>query len=152
MRLSPAVYRSHSLAAIGVACHEAGHAIQHSTGFAPLHLRTALVPATNASSWLSYIVIMLGFLFSSQQFILLGALIFSAAVLFSLITLPVEWDAGWRAKKLMVSTGIVSSKESVYAAKVLNAAFLTYVAATVSSVLTLLYYLMRAGIFGGGND
>ncbi len=149
LRLSPSVSRSDSLASVGVACHEAGHAIQHNRGFAPLHLRTALVPLTSISSWLSYIVIMLGFLLQSQQFVLLGAVIFSAAVLFSIVTLPVEWDASRRAKLLMVESGIVPRSEARDAAKVLNAAFLTYVAAAVSSLLTLLYYLMRAGVFGG---
>jgi uncharacterized protein len=152
LRLSPSVYRSNSLAAIGVACHEAGHALQHAAGFAPLHVRTALVPATNISSWLSYIVIMLGFVLHSQQFVLLGAIIFSAAVIFSIVTLPVEWDASRRAKALMVRAGVVSEAEAVDAGKVLNAAFLTYVAAAVSSLLTLVYYLMRAGVFGRSND
>lgn len=148
LRLSPSVSRGDSLASVGVACHEAGHAIQHNRGFAPLHLRTALVPLTSISSWLSYIVIMLGFFMQSQQFVLLGAIIFSAAVLFSIVTLPVEWDASRRAKLLMVESGIVPRSEARDAAKVLNAAFLTYVAAAVSSLLTLLYYLMRAGVFG----
>jgi uncharacterized protein len=147
LRLSPSVYQSKSLAAIGVACHEAGHALQHAQGFAPLHIRTALVPATNISSWLSYIVITLGFVMQSQQFILLGAVIFSAAVLFSIVTLPVEWDASRRAKLLMVKTNVVTEREAVDAGKVLNAAFMTYVAAAVSAVLTLLYYLLRAGVF-----
>jgi hypothetical protein len=149
LRLSPSVYKSSSLASIGVACHEAGHAIQHKNGFVWMHLRTAMVPATNISSWLSYIVIIIGFLLSSTNFILLGAIIFSAAVLFSIVTLPVEWDASSRAKKLMVNAGVVSRNEVAYAGKVLNAAFMTYVAAAVSSLLTLLYYLMRAGVFGG---
>lgn len=152
LRLSPAVYRSTSLSAIGVACHEAGHALQHARGYAPLALRSALVPATNVSSWLSYIVIMIGFLLSSQQFVLIGAVIFSAAVLFSIVTLPVEWDASRRAKTQMIETGVVPAEEAVAAGKVLNAAFLTYVAAAVSSVLTLLYYLMRAGVLGGRRD
>ncbi len=149
LRLSPSVFRSKSLSAIGVACHEAGHALQHAKGFAPLHLRTALVPATNASSWLSYIIIIAGFLLSSQSLVLMGAIVFSMAVIFSIVTLPVEWDASKRAKSLMVQTGVVSAGEAVYAGKVLNAAFLTYVAAAVSSMLTLAYYLMRAGVFGG---
>ena len=152
LRLSPSVYRSNSLSSIGVACHEAGHALQHANGFAPLYIRSALVPATNVSSWLSYIVIMLGFVLHSQQFILFGAILFSAAVLFSIVTLPVEWDASRRAKLLMVKTGVVSEREAVAAGKVLDAAFMTYVAAAVSSVLTLLYYLMRAGVFGGRDD
>jgi len=152
LRLSSSVFRSSSLAAIGVACHEAGHALQHAKGYAPLYLRSALVPATNLSSWLSYIVITLGFLMHSQQFILIGAVIFSAAVLFSIITLPVEWDASRRAKLLMVKTGVVTQQEASSAGQVLNAAFLTYVAAAVSSLLTLLYYLMRAGVFSGRDD
>lgn len=152
LRLSPSVYQSNSLAAIGVACHEAGHALQHAHGFLPMHLRTLLVPATNVSSWLSYIVITLGFVLQAQNFILLGAVIFSAAVLFSIITLPVEWDASNRAKVLMVRSGIVSERESVAAGKVLNAAFMTYVAAAVSSLLTLAYYLLRAGVFRSNND
>lgn len=152
LRLSTKVYGSNSMSAIGVACHEAGHAIQHQVGYAMLGLRSALVPATSVSSWLSYIVIILGFMMQSQSFILLGAMIFSATVLFSIITLPVEWDASTRAKKLMVSTGIVPQNQVHYAADVLNAAFLTYVAAAVSSLLTLAYYLMRAGIFSGGDE
>lgn len=146
LRLSTDVYNTPSLAAVGVACHEAGHAIQHQRGFAWMHLRTMLVPATNVSSWLSYIVIMIGFLLSSQQFILIGAVIFSAAVLFSIVTLPVEWDASRRAKLLMVEAGVVPRAEAADAGKVLDAAFLTYVAAAVSSLLTLLYYLLRAGV------
>lgn len=152
LRLSPSVYQSNSLAAIGVACHEAGHALQHAHGYLPMHIRSLLVPATNVSTWLSYIVITLGFVLHSQQFILLGAVIFSAAVVFSIVTLPVEWDASNRAKLLMVKTGVVTERESMDAGKVLNAAFMTYVAAAVSSVLTLLYYLMRAGLFNRSDD
>lgn len=151
LRLSPSVYRSNSLSAVGVACHEAGHALQHAYGYAPLHLRTALVPATNFSSGLSYAVIMLGFILMSQSLVLFGAVLFSVAVLFSLVTLPVEWDASNRAKKRMVQSGVVTAAEAVDAGKVLNAAFMTYVAAAVSSLLTLVYYLLRAGAFGG-ND
>lgn len=152
LRLSPNVYRSPSLASIGVACHEAGHAIQHRDGYVWMQMRSALVPATNVSSWLSYIIIMMGFLFGSQQFILLGAIVFSAAVLFSIVTLPVEWDATNRAKKLMVLAGVVPEREAVAAGRVLNAAFLTYLASAVSALLTLAYYLMRAGVLGGRDD
>jgi hypothetical protein len=111
-----------------------------------------MVPATNASTWLSYIVITLGLIMSSTNFILLGALIFSAAVVFSIVTLPVEWDASNRAKKLMLHAGIVADREAIAAGKVLDAAFLTYVAAAVSSILTLAYYLFRAGVFGRSDD
>jgi Zn-dependent membrane protease YugP len=147
LRLSPDVYSSTSLAALGVACHEAGHALQHAQGYALLGLRSALVPASNIGSVLSYIVIGLGFFLQRPQFILLGALLFSLVVLFALVTLPVEWDASARAKVGMVQAGVVSIAEADDAGKVLNAAFMTYVAAAVSALLTLLYYLLRAGVF-----
>ena len=144
LRLSPGVYDSDSLSAIGVACHEAGHALQHAASYGPLGLRSALVPVTNISSWLSYIVILLGFIFQSGGLVTLGAILFSAVVVFSIVTLPVEWDASSRAKQLMVTAGIVSAPERDNAGKVLNAAFLTYVAGVLSALLTLLYYLVRA--------
>lgn len=152
LRLSPNVYDSCSLSAIGVACHEAGHALQHAAFYAPMHVRSLLVPAAQISSPLSYLIIMAGFLMQSQQMILVGAIFFGATVLFSLITLPVEWDASSRAKKLMVSCGVVSQAESQAAGRVLNAAFLTYLAAAINALLWLLYYLMRAGVFGGRRD
>lgn len=152
LRLSPSVYSSTSLSAIGVACHEAGHAVQHADGFLWLSLRTALVPAVNFSSNFSYIVLILGFLLRSQVAILAGIALFAMAVIFSIVTLPVEWDASNRAKKMMLSAGIVTEREAGGAGKVLNAAFLTYVAAAVSSVMTLLYYLLRSGILGGSDD
>ena len=99
LRLSPDVFNGISLSAIGVACHEAGHAIQHATAYGPLGLRSALVPLTNFASFGSYIVIMIGFIFASQQMILWGAILFGATVLFAIVTLPVEWDASARAKK-----------------------------------------------------
>lgn len=152
LRLSPDVYSSPSLAAIGVACHEAGHALQHATRFAPLLLRTALVPAAQFGSYGSYILIVLGSITSSLALLKIGVLLFSLAVLFSLVTLPVEWDASARAKRLMVSAGIVRPSESGAAGAVLNAAFLTYVAAAVTALLQLLYHLMRAGLLGGRRD
>ena len=152
LRLSEAVYGSTSLSAIGVACHEAGHAIQDAAAYKPMYLRSALVPITNFSSTFSYIVLIAGFIFQAQSLILIGAVLFSAAVVFSIVTLPVEWDASARAKKLMVRCGIVSPNEQKQAGEVLNAAFLTYLAAAISSLLTLLYYLFRAGVFGGRSD
>lgn len=152
LRLSPDVFNGVSLSSIGVACHEAGHAIQHATAYGPLGLRSSLVPLTNFASFGSYIVIMIGFLFASQQMILIGAVLFGATVLFAIVTLPVEWDASARAKKLMVSCGIVTQKESEGAGAVLNAAFMTYVASAISSLLMLLYYLIRAGVFGNNRD
>jgi Zn-dependent membrane protease YugP len=152
LRLSPDVFNGISLSSIGVACHEAGHAIQHATAYGPLGLRSSLVPLTNFASFGSYIVITIGFLFASRELILLGAILFGATVLFAVVTLPVEWDASARAKRLMVTCGIVTQKECEGAGAVLNAAFLTYVASALSSLLMLLYYLLRAGVFGNNRD
>jgi len=149
LNLSDDVYNSCSLAAIGAACHEAGHALQHAEGYAMLGLRSALVPATSIGSNLSYICILLGAFMHKPQLVLWGALLFSVVVLFALITLPVEWNASARAKVEMVRAGIVTPMESDDAARVLRAAFMTYVASAVTAVLTLLYYLWRAGVFGG---
>ena len=136
LRLSPSVYG-----------HEAGHAIQHATSYGPLGMRSALVPVVNFSSPVSYILMVLGFILAAPGMIWLGVILFSMAVLFTLVTLPVEYDASRRAKLLMVEAGIVTPHEERAAAEVLNAAFLTYVASAVSALLTLLYYLYRLGVF-----
>ncbi len=150
LRLSDDVYSSQSLSAIGVACHEAGHAMQDAQGYAMLNLRTALVPATNFSSMFSYILLMVGFFI--QPFLLLGVALFAVSVVFSLVTLPVEWDASRRAKIAMDEARMLTPEENRHASKVLNAAFLTYLAAAVTSLLTLLYYLFRSGLLGGGDE
>jgi len=150
LRLSPDVYRSNSLAAVGVACHEAGHALQHASQYVPLVLRTALVPVTNVSSMLAFYVVAAGFVF--RPLLLVGCAMFAVAFVFALVTLPVEWDASARAKEHLVTSGIVSPGQEVEAGRVLNAAFLTYLAAAVSSLITLLYYLARAGVIGGGRE
>ena len=150
LRLSPDVYNSNSLAAVGIACHEAGHALQHASQYVPLALRTALVPVTNISSMFAFWVVAAGFAFRPLLYV--GCAMFAIAFLFSFVTLPVEWDASARAKQHLVSAGIVSPMQEADAGKVLNAAFLTYVAGAVGSLLTLLYYLWRAGIIGGGRD
>jgi len=152
LRLSPDVYNSDSLSAIGVACHEAGHAIQHAHKYGPLALRSSLVPVTNFGSSFSFILIFIGMLMRSPGLMLLGIACFSLAVVFTIVTLPVEWNASARAKKAMVAAGIVSEQEQQGAGEVLNAAFLTYVAAAVSAIMTLLYYLLRSGLLGGRND
>jgi len=144
LRLSPEVYNSPSLAAIGVACHEAGHALQHADGYAPLALRSQLVPITQFGSQLAFPIIIAGLLFQAPFFVNLGILLFAAVVAFTIVTLPVEWNASARAKRLMVNAGIVSPREAPAAAAVLNAAFLTYIASTVTAVLQLLYYLSLA--------
>ena len=149
LRLSDDVYSSQSLSAIGVACHEAGHAIQDAHGYGMLSLRTALVPPANFGSTFAYIALIAGFILHLKGLIFIGVCLFSVVVAFSLITLPVEWDASRRAKVAMDEAGMLSPEENRHASKVLNAAFLTYLAAAVTSVLTLLYYLIQLGMFGG---
>lgn len=152
LRLSEDVYSSRSLSAIGVACHEAGHALQHAQNYAFLNFRSSLVPMVGVTSNLSYIVLMIGLFMNFKPLLLIGCLMLAVAVLFAIVTLPVEWDASARAKKAMVSAGLVTQEESYHAGKVLNAAFLTYLAAAASSIMTLLYYLWRSGLIGGRSD
>ena len=152
LRLSPDVHDRASIAAVGVACHEAGHAIQHAREYAPLQMRTALVPLAGIGSNLSWIVITAGIFLALTDLVYLGILLFSATVVFQLVTLPVEFDASKRAKELVVDFGILMPHERVGVDKVLNAAAWTYVAAAVSSIFTLLYFLLRAGLLGGSDD
>ncbi len=152
LALSEPVYASRSIAAIGVACHEAGHAIQHSSRYFPLHLRSALVPTASFGSSGSYIAMIAGALLNSKALILVGVALFCAVVLFQLVTLPVEFDASRRAKELALTQGLVSPNEREGMSRVLDAAALTYVAAVVTSLLTLFYYLWRLGLLGGRRD
>jgi hypothetical protein len=153
LALSEEVYGTPSIAAVGVACHEAGHAVQHARAYKPLWLRTALVPTANIGSSLGYIVMLVGLVFlHSPQVVLFGAMLFAMVLLFQIVTLPVEFDASARAKRLAVENGIVMAQERQGMDRVLDAAALTYVAAVVSTLLTLLYYLMRAGLLGGRRD
>jgi Zn-dependent membrane protease YugP len=150
LRLSPGNYEGRTIAAVGIACHEAGHAIQHATRYAPLGWRTAIVPMANIGSMLAWPMIMLGIILQMTQLATLGVLAFSVLVLFQIITLPVEFDASNRAKRQLQSLGIIGSREEAKGvAEVLDAAALTYVAATISAVAQLLYFAMRAGLLGG---
>jgi Zn-dependent membrane protease YugP len=149
LALSEPVYDSSSVAAIGVATHEAGHAIQHARKYAPLWLRSALVPTANIGSSVGYFVMLGGLFLSSANMVLIGAILFSAVLLFQVVTLPVEFNASSRAKALVVEHGIVTVQERQGVDRVLNAAALTYVAAAVSTLLTLLYFLYRSGLIGG---
>ena len=144
LALSENVYNSSSVAAIGIACHEAGHAIQHAEKYAFLGMRTALVPLAGIGSSLGYLVMLVGLLMSMTPLLLVGAALFSLVLLFQVITLPVEFDASSRAKHLVLEAGIVDPDERKGIDRVLNAAALTYVAAVISSMLTLLYFFMRA--------
>ncbi|MCD4749237.1 MAG: zinc metallopeptidase [Thermoanaerobaculales bacterium] len=149
LALSESVYGTRSIAAVGVACHEAGHAIQHARAYGPLKLRSALVPTVGIGSNIGYMLMLFGLFMSSTNLVAVGALLFAAVVAFQLVTLPVEFDASARAKRLVVEYGIVGHGEERGVAKVLNAAALTYVAAAASSIMTLLYFLLRAGLLGG---
>lgn len=149
LALSEPVHDSTSVAAIGVATHEAGHAIQHARKYAPLWVRSALVPTASIGSSVGYFVMLGGLFLSSQSMVLVGAILFSAVLLFQVVTLPVEFNASARAKALVLEHGIVTVQEQQGVSRVLNAAALTYVAAAVSTLLTLLYFLWRSGLIGG---
>lgn len=149
VRLSKNVYSSSSIAAVGVAAHETGHVIQHKQKYSLMSLRNLLVPTASFGSKFSYIVIFFGFILGSMNMIKAGIVLFIAVVAFQVITLPVELDASRRAKKMLLSYGIVNNQESAGVSSVLNAAAMTYVAAAASSIATLLYFLLRAGILGG---
>jgi len=147
LRLSDSVYGQNSIAAIGVAAHECGHAIQHNKDYVPLKIRGALVPVANFSSMISWPIIIIGVLFGgSQTLINLGIILFSVAVLFQLVTLPVEFNASRRAVARLGETGILFGDELRYSKKVLDAAALTYVAAAAATILQLLRLLL---LFGG---
>ncbi len=149
LRLSQAVYGQRSMAAVGIAAHEAGHAIQDARNYAPLVVRNAAVPAATFGGNISFIMIIAGAVLASPKLIWLGIGAFACMVAFQLINLPVEFDASARAKRLLVANGIVADGEMVYVNRVLNAAAWTYVAGTLQAVLTLLYYIMR---YTGGRD
>lgn len=147
LRLSDATYNSQSVAAIGVAAHECGHAVQHATGYAPLRFRGALVPVANLGSTIAWPLIIIGLLFTGQSsmlFLNLGILAFSLAVLFQIVTLPVEFDASNRAVRVLGSTGLLYEDELRDTRKVLTAAALTYVAGAAASILQLLRIILLA--------
>jgi len=152
LALSEQVHGVPSIAAVGVACHEAGHAIQHAKGYKPLGLRSLLVPTANIGSSIGYLVMLFGLILNTPNMVLVGAVLFSCVLLFQIVTLPVEFDASARAKKLAVEYGIVLPQEREGMDRVLNAAALTYVAAAVSTLMTLLYFLLRSGLLGGRRD
>jgi Zn-dependent membrane protease YugP len=145
VNLSDPVYNATSVAALGVAAHECGHAIQHAKSYAPLSIRSALVPIANFGSMLAWPVILIGLLFntrSSGLIIDIGILLFSAAVLFQLVTLPVEFDASRRALVMLRTQGILSDDELKYTRKVLKSAALTYVASAAAAILQLLRIIL----------
>ncbi len=150
LRLSQGVYQSASVAAVAIAAHELGHALQDSEDYFPLKLRAALIPAVNIGSTLGWIFIIIGIFMQWAGLAWLGVIVFSGGALFSLATLPVELNASARAKQLLVQSGIIVGKEEQKGVnKVLNAAAFTYVAALLSSIMQLLYFTSMVGGMGG---
>ena len=152
LRLSDSTYGSRSLAAIGVAAHEAGHAFQHAHGYFPLSLRTNIVPVANFGSWLGMPLCIIGLIFQSGLMLQLGIVFFSFAVLFGLVTLPVEFNASSRAIAILQDGGYLTREEIPAARKVLNAAAWTYVASALVAVLSLFRMLILSGLLGGSDE
>jgi uncharacterized protein len=152
LRLSPDVYHGRSLASLGVAAHEAGHAIQHATDYGPLKFRSWVVKPAQIGSNLGGILAMIGIGLASTQMVWAGVILFSAFVVFTLVTLPVEFNASSRAVAVLQQEGIISRSEVDGTKAVLNAAAMTYVAGALGAIMQLLYFLVRAGILGGRGD
>ncbi|MBI4319190.1 MAG: zinc metallopeptidase [Chloroflexi bacterium] len=152
LRLSPGVYKAPSVAAMGIAAHEVGHAIQDHLGYVPMRVRAGLVPVVNLGSTLGYVFFILGFVVQFSGLVWLGVALFSAAVVFALVTLPVELNASSRALHLLRTNGLVSTVELDGAKSVLSAAALTYVAALLQAVGQLLYWVLLATGMGRRDD
>jgi Zn-dependent membrane protease YugP len=150
LRLSPDVYRNRSAASVGIAAHEAGHALQHAHKYLPLVVRNAAVPAAQVGPMAFIVLVVLGFLMQAPALIYIGLAAYGALVVFQLVNLPVEFDASHRAKRILEEYQIVDGQGLIAVRKVLNAAGWTYVAATLQSLLTLLYYAML--LLGGSRD
>lgn len=149
LRLSQDVYHGRSLASLGIAAHEVGHAIQDATGYGPLALRNGLVPMASIGSNLSILLVVAGLLLQMTNLAIVGLGLFSLVVLFQLVNLPVEFNASSRAREILMNQNMISPQENVVVGKVLNAAAMTYVAATLTAVFTLLYYAYL--VFGRRN-
>jgi Zn-dependent membrane protease YugP len=154
--LSEPVYHAATIAAVGVACHEAGHAVQYAMGYGPIRVRNAIIPATQFGSKFSFVLLLIGLLLYSQPLFLLGIVLFSLTTVFQLITLPVEFNASRRAIETIEGQGLLYDDEIGGAKKVLRAAAMTYVAALLMSMLQLLRYVLifagRGGSRGGGRE
>lgn len=142
LRLSPEVYRTPSVAAAGIAAHEMGHAMQHANHYFPLQIRSAIVPVAQFGSTLAPWLFIIGFLFQFTALAWVGLILFGGALLFTLVTLPVEFDASKRAKRLLTTNGVLIGDEIQGVNKVLDAAALTYVAAAVAAIGQFVYYLV----------
>jgi Zn-dependent membrane protease YugP len=149
LRLSPDVYHGRSLSSLGVAAHEAGHALQHAAHYAPLKFRSLVVKPAMFGSNIGMYIVMAGLLVNATGLVYVGIAMFSAFVLFTLVTLPVEFDASSRAIAVLSQSGMLTAQEVDPTRKVLSAAALTYVAGAIGAVLQLVYLLWRAGLLGG---
>lgn len=149
LRLSPQVYNGNSLAALGIAAHEVGHAIQHADSYKPLVIRNGLVPVAGIGSNFAFILIIAGLFLQMSGLATIGLVLFGATVLFQLVNLPVEFNASSRARERLQTLGLVSANEDGTVGKVLNAAAMTYVAATITAILHLLYFVM---LVAGGRE
>lgn len=152
LRLSPEVFHGRSLSALGVAAHEAGHAIQHATAYWPLNFRSMVVKPAQIGANIGPYLLMGGMLMQSTGMILTGVVMFAFFTLFTLVTLPVEFDASRRAVIALQQAGIVTASESEDTWRVLRAAAMTYVAGAIAAITQLLYFLWRAGLLGGRDD
>ncbi|MDA3901225.1 MAG: zinc metallopeptidase [Spirochaetes bacterium] len=152
IKLSPGVYDSNSIAAVSIAAHETGHALQHARSYSPLALRSMLAPTASIGSNFAFIIIIAGMLINMAGLIKIGIALFSIVVIFQLITLPVEFNASSRAKKVLLSYAMVNNREMRGVNTVLNAAAMTYVAAAASAIAQLIYLLLRSGFLGIGDD
>ena len=154
--LSQDVYDAPTVAAVGVACHEAGHAVQYAVGYGPIKVRTAIIPVTQFGSRFAFILLLIGLLLYSQPLFLVGILLFSLTTVFQLVTLPVEFNASHRALETIEGTGMLDGEELTGARKVLRAAAMTYVAALLMSLVQLLRFVLifvgRGGGRRGGNE
>ena len=152
VHLSAEVYHARTMAAVGIAAHEVGHAIQHARGYLPLVLRNIAVPAATFGPVLFTILVIVGMLLSSPKLILLGLAAYGGLLVFELVNLPVEFDASNRAKRVLSELNIVDAQGAIAVRDVLNAAGWTYVAATLQTLLTLLYYVLQFTGFGRSNN
>ena len=152
LRLSPDIFHGRSVAAAGIAAHEVGHALQDAHGYAPMRLRQTMVPVANIGTNVGVWIVIAGLMLGITGLAKLGVVIFGGFVAFTLVTLPVEFDASFRARRVLQEHGLLSGRELTGVSRVLTAAAATYLAAAVSAILQLLYWALRAGMLGGRDD
>lgn len=152
VRLSPDVYHGTSLAALGVAAHEVGHAVQHDTGYLPLYIRNTIIPVTQIGSYAAIPLFFIGIFMSSESLVNIGIMLFAAIVFFQMVTLPVEFNASRRAIATLGGEGILDASELAGTKKVLSAAAMTYLAAALMAVMQLLRLIVISGMMGGNDD